>query len=536
MRAALALSLLLALAPLATRVSAQPDLDGPWTEAEAPEHRVLPSQVKVAYLLLQDLQGNRNQTIDDGAKTDLATDEEWRALDAYLKKKEADWGVKSVTNLSPKDFPSPARYAFFCIEKALFMDEYGWKPEQVHDDFLDVTKASVRGQPVADARVFVQTIRPLDGAKGVVYAGVPGYGNTHAHLYDAAATLVSKGSTVVLGDQYWAGLTTGPDVHRGGVPSGETIALTTYDVAAYAHAAFPDQHLAVIGHSLGGGLGVWGMSYLNGRGELSARITDGSGRTIEGDALVPRDTPGAPLSAFLEPTPSVRDDAIWFAGKIPGLGTLELPVWLQQTGEKDLPTLRSVLEGVWSQAEAMTAVLPFATEIVDAVKSGNGPRNLMVAFHSFEDDLAYFSPIRDMHEARVAAGIPSDLTVAPGSVHVLLSVPALSRQAAEFVHERMAAWFGTGKADLGVRVAPVVVPQQVPASPGLAQQILGVLHSALGRIGGTPSGDGAPDTALATSVKEAQAAWSRPARSSGMSALLGARVAGATDRDRADER
>ncbi len=536
MRVALVVSLLLVLSPLVTRVSAQEDLDGPWNEAEAPEHRILPSQVKVAYLLLKDLEGNRNQTVDDGARTDLTTAEEWRTLDAYLAKKKAAWGVKSVTNLTPEDFPSRARYAFFSIEKALFMDEYGWKPEQIHDDFLDVTQASVRGEPVADARVFVQTIRPLSGANGVVYAGVPGYGNTHVHLYDVAATLVGKGSTVVLGDEYWAGLTTGPDSHRGGVPSGETIALTLYDVAAHAHAAFPGEHLAVLGHSLGGGLGVWGMSFLNGRGELSARITDRSGRTIEGNGLVPRDTPGAPLSAFLEATPSVRDRAIEIAGSIPGLDTLEIPVALQQMGEKDLPTLRSVLEGVWSQAQAMNAVLPLATEIVDAVLHGEGPKNLMVAYHSFEDDLAHFSPIEGMHEARVAAGIPSDLTVAPGSIHGLLSVPALSRQAAELVHERMAAWFGTGKADLGVRVAPVVLPEQVPASPSLAQQLLSAFHDALGRIVGTgPTGD-AKDAALAASVKEAQADWSRPARTGGLSSLLGARVAGAGDRDRADER
>ena len=71
---------LIALLLAASLAGAQPvelgPLDGPWTEAGTPDEQVHVSQIKVAYMLLRDLEGNRNRTIDDGVSMLLPPAEE----------------------------------------------------------------------------------------------------------------------------------------------------------------------------------------------------------------------------------------------------------------------------------------------------------------------------------------------------------------------------------------------------------------------------------------------------------------------------
>jgi len=210
-------------------------------------------------MLLRDLEGNRNRTIDDGASMLLPPGEEWAALQKYVAKKTADWGVDSVTNLKPEDFPSPAKYEFFRIEKALFLDQHGWTPQQVTDQFLDVTDAAVRGTPVADARIFVQTISPPTASRTA--------SSTRASRATTTRTCTCKTSprrSSTRARSSCSATSTGPvstrapRCTRAACRAAETIAQTMYDVAAYARSTNPDRKLAVIGHSLGGGLGVLG--------------------------------------------------------------------------------------------------------------------------------------------------------------------------------------------------------------------------------------------------------------------------------------
>lgn len=352
---------------------------------------------------IQDLQGNRdgiwgNEGSPSGAVGDAfdrnplslgvqtyasvgaSTRDERRTLEAFRAAAEAKWGMPVMDPAI--EAAHPQGYAFAAIKTAQ-LERLGRTPAEVTEAFI-TAKGRIAGEEIPEARLFVQRFRPIGEPTGDVALLSPGFLET-GRVFTAQVDLLTRaGIDVVVLDHQWAGLSDGK---KGGIASGESIALHTARAAAYAaeiaEAEYgPKGRVYVMGESMGAGPGALGMSVMAAAGQLE----------LEG-AKVPRGVDVVAQDPFLGATPSIPNRLFSQAASLPILNNVALPATGLPKVAKD-PLAQhtfaqgAILEDVRAQFSAFTAADGFIDKLKGALEAGQRPDGRLIIVHDDRDGLA----------------------------------------------------------------------------------------------------------------------------------------------------
>ncbi|HEY1101449.1 MAG TPA: alpha/beta fold hydrolase, partial [Myxococcota bacterium] len=251
--------------------------------------------------------------------------DETASLAAFLTGFESKHGA--VTTLSKPAHVDADDFAAFRLDKAITLVRFGREPSTVTDHVVSA-KGSIDGQTIAPRDVFVQRYAPQGPASGKTIVISPGFLEDGRHHTEQAMLLSSKGHTVVVLDHQWAGLSS---TSNGGIDRGFGIARDVASVAAWAHAASPNDTIVLLGTSMGGGAGVVGALTMNDNGRVQ----------LDGPAM-PKGIDGILQGAFFQRTSSLINNTLAAAGTVPLLKDVPLPATGMPILSGDQATLRKL--------------------------------------------------------------------------------------------------------------------------------------------------------------------------------------------------
>jgi pimeloyl-ACP methyl ester carboxylesterase len=359
---------------------------------------------------------------------------------AVLEKMIADAEARFGRPISTLEHPALVDGRRMRAEKAMALQKYGRRPEEVSEELLRTT-AKIEGAPeIADRDLFVQRWRPIGKPSGKVFVMAPGFLQSGRNFYEQVQLLNQAGHDVVVMDQQWAGYTADAKrgVIKGGIDRGHGIARDVAELAAYGnqilereYGAHADKQLVVVGTSMGGGPGVLGALKLYDAG----RIDLGPGRSI------PKDRGWIIQGGFLGRRRTIINDVLDFFGRIPGLRRLALPAMGVPLLNDDKGTnvklaAHAAAEDMRGRPQAFRAALKDIAEVRDMIAETGAPEGRGYFLHADKDHLANTQSILEVVAQMKRKGGAVELDLLPGRDHVIEETPGEQRRildAARFV-------------------------------------------------------------------------------------------------------
>ena len=385
------------------------------------------AQVGVLFQKLEDLQGNRDQILgnESSNKTSpdrfsqnpmslsvkaalsvgLSKNDEIAALQNFATKMQDQWGM-SVANADVIEKMSGGE--LYALNKTLELARLGRTPAQVSEGFVRAA-GTVDGESIAARDIFYQRYEPVGEPTKKVVLISPGFQESGRDFADLAADLSEKGHTVIVMDHQWAGYSEGA---KGGIDRGFGVARDTAQMAAFANesalASFGDEgSVMLLGNSMGAGPGVLGALLLN----ESDRISLDKGTMPKAlDALL--------IAPYLGATPSLTNNLLQAAAKIPMLNRIKAPLaGLPDLTDDDmsahLAAQNAVIHDTRAQLSAFETVNDDLKTLNALVQSSSHTGKLTLV-HSREDTLA-----KSEHSTTLSEALGAKVHFIEGDHHVL---------------------------------------------------------------------------------------------------------------------
>jgi alpha-beta hydrolase superfamily lysophospholipase len=342
-------------------------------------------------------------------ETGLSTRDEERRISTFVSGQEAAWGRK-VTDLPPSAMPDFER---FRAEKAAALTRFDRHPGDVTEGFVTAS-GTVDGQRIASREVFWQRWKPIGPPSGKVVVLSPGFQETGRNFHEQIQLLNRQGHDVVVMDHQWAGYTRG---NPGGLDRGYGVARDVAAVSAFAsemlkkeYAGRPGAEVILMGNSMGAGPGVLGALTLNDAGKIR----------LDGPQM-PKGLSAILQAPFIQMTPSVLNQGVATAGKVPVLNQVALPstglpVLTHDEAASAKFALHATRENVVAQTSAMNAATADLGRVRDLIARGQGPTGRVYIIHGDKDPLADPSGSREV--ARALGG-RAQLQVIQSNNHIL---------------------------------------------------------------------------------------------------------------------
>lgn len=306
--------------------------------------------------------------------------DERRMVEEFRRAAEEKWGMPVMDPAI--EAAHPQGFAFAAIKTAQ-LERLGRTPAEVTETFL-TAKGRVAGEDIPEARLFVQRFRPIGEPTGDVVLLSPGFLETGRVFTEQVDRLTRAGLDVLVLDHQWGGLSDGK---KGGIASGESIALHTARAAAYAaeiaETEYGDKGRAfIMGESMGAGPGALGLSVMTAAGQIE----------LEG-AKLPRGLDIVLQDPFLGATPNIPNRLFSQAASLPLLNKVALPaIGLPKLADDRIAQHKfaqgAVLEDVRAQLSAFTGANGFIEKIKAAIEAGQRPDGRVIIIHDDRDPLA----------------------------------------------------------------------------------------------------------------------------------------------------
>ncbi|MCB9642192.1 MAG: alpha/beta fold hydrolase [Myxococcales bacterium] len=309
----------------------------------------------------------------------LRTKDEVGTLQSFRATKEREWG-QPVTQL---DLGQLRNGELFAAQKAIALERMGRHPSEVTEGFVQAA-GRVNGEEIAPRDVFWQRFKPTAPPSGKVVVLSPGFQETGRNFYEQIQKMNALGHDVIVMDHQWAGQTDGVP---GGLDRGFGVARDVAAVAAHANQVAQQEYgdrgeIVLFGNSMGAGPGVLGALLMNDNDKIQ----------LDGPQM-PKGVKAVLQAPFLRATPSVTNDALDLASKLPFLNKISAP-------SAGVPVINSdkigsakgaqsaVLEDVRAQLRSMTAAEDDLSTMMSMMEQGLRPQGQLFVVHGDRDTLA----------------------------------------------------------------------------------------------------------------------------------------------------
>lgn len=320
------------------------------------------------------------------ASTGISTKDEVKLLADFVASREASWGRPVLdegvrVQLNGGDL--------FAAQKAIALTRYDRHPDDVTERFV-TAGGKVNGKDIEPSQVFTQHHKPIGEPTGDVVVMSPGFLESGRAFLDEVSRLNKAGAHVVIMDHQWAGQTEG---RKGGIDSAESIALhvaaVVEDAASIGKELYGDaSRVSVVGESMGAGPGALGAVLMARAGKLE--VNGAPAKTLADGVDLFLQAP------FLGATPSLLNDTLAFAAKLPFVNRLAVPAtglpdFVEDPKGEHLAAQGMVLEDIRGQTQAFGASDAFVGDLFALLQGGVTTGGKVMVAHDEKDPLADFS-------------------------------------------------------------------------------------------------------------------------------------------------